>query len=219
MSIEENKSLVKKDSAFVQRAMNQISATNKILANIAEKLPKEYFEKGEFYFNKNDYKEAIKWYSKALDLKPEFIIAYCKRGYSKALTDDFQNSIIDFDMALKLKADYADAYLGRGNANLEIKDYKSCVEDYTELIKLVPGFTQIHKNLGLIKSRIFKDFEGAIMEFDVVIQHDPGDAEVYLDRGASKINLGDSKGACIDWHKAKELGKIEAADLIEKFCN
>ncbi len=218
MSIEENKSVVKKDSAFIQKAMNQIAATNKILSEIAEKIPKEYFEKAESYFSNDDYSEALKWYSKAIDLKPDFTIAYCKRGYSKSLMKDYQNAIIDFNIALKLKSDYADAYLGRGNANSNIMDYKSCVEDYTELVKLVPDYVQIYQNLGLIKSLNFKDYKGAIIDFDMVIRIDPKFVDTYFYRGLSKKRLGDDDGACIDWNKAKVLGHIEAAELIEKYC-
>src|SRR5690348_8406305 len=111
MNKELNNSLAKIDSTSLQVAMNQIASTNKILANIAEKRPKEYFEKGEYYFDKQQYLEAIEWYTKAIDLKPDFVVAYCKRGYSKSLMKDYNNAISDFSTSLKLKPDYEDAYL------------------------------------------------------------------------------------------------------------
>ena len=51
-----------------------------------------------------------------------------------------------------------------------------------------------------------KDYYGAISDFNKVIEIDPKDAKAYNNRGISKSNIGDKKGACDDYKKAISLG-------------
>jgi tetratricopeptide (TPR) repeat protein len=50
------------------------------------------------------------------------------------------------------------------------------------------------------------NFTDAIIQFDKVINLNPNYTIAYLDRGASKTNLGQYEGAIIDYQKAEELG-------------
>src|SRR5580692_5721060 len=104
--------LLNKEQYGLRKAYKEIALTNKILLNAADRLPKEYFEKGEYYFDKGDFKEAINWYNKAIVIKPNFAIAYCKRGYSNFEIDKFYDGIIDFSKAIEIKPDYNDAFYG-----------------------------------------------------------------------------------------------------------
>ena len=40
----------------------------------------------------------------------------------------------------------------------------------------------------------------------------------YFNRGNSKLNIGDKKGACEDWKKALELGAEYAKERLEEHC-
>jgi len=50
------------------------------------------------------------------------------------------------------------------------------------------------------------NYAEAIHEFDKAINLNPNYKEAYLDRGASKANLGQNEGAISDYQKAEELG-------------
>ncbi|MFW5805983.1 MAG: hypothetical protein ACOCVX_05580, partial [Bacteroidales bacterium] len=41
----------------------------------------------------------------------------------------------------------------------------------------------------------------------------------YINRGLSKISIGDKEGGCLDFSKAAELGFEPAFDKIEGHCN
>ena len=47
----------------------------------------------------------------------------------------------------------------------------------------------------------------------------PKNAAPYLNRGASKIMLGQKDSGCLDLSKAGELGDTKAYGLIKKYCN
>src|SRR5208283_2227106 len=61
---------------------------------------------------KGDWDGAIADYTKAIDLKPDFAIAYCSRGSAEAMKGEWDGAIADYTKALKLKPDLAEAYYG-----------------------------------------------------------------------------------------------------------
>ena len=64
-----------------------------------------------------------------------------------------------------------------------------------------------------------KDSDGAVKDFNKVIELDPANSNAYLYRGYAKTELGDKNGGCLDLSKAGEFGHRDAYDLIEKLCN
>jgi Flp pilus assembly protein TadD len=59
------------------------------------------------------------------------------------------------------------------------------------------------------------DKQGAIADFDRVIQLDPQSAEAYRKRGFIKAELGDKKGAIVDYDRAIQLNP-KAANYLER---
>ena len=44
-------------------------------------------------------------------------------------------------------------------------------------------------------------------------------AMAYFNRGNSKFNLNDKRGACEDWHTPKDLGASYTQERIDQNCN
>ncbi|MDE0791827.1 MAG: hypothetical protein OSA46_06215 [Schleiferiaceae bacterium] len=55
------------------------------------------------------------------------------------------------------------------------------------------------------------DYLGAVDDLNVYLESVPADAGAYLNRGLSKIALGDIDGASSDMGKAAEFGDTHAA--------
>ena len=63
-----------------------------------------------------------------------------------------------------------------------------------------------------------------IEEFGKIVQKaslelEPKLANSYLYRGRAYFKLNNKQNACEDWSKAGELGKAEAYEFIQKYCN
>jgi Flp pilus assembly protein TadD len=52
----------------------------------------------------------------------------------------------------------------------------------------------------------YKDYKGAIEDYNEAIRLKPDDADAYNNRGIAKSNLGDMAGACEDYRKSCSLG-------------
>jgi tetratricopeptide (TPR) repeat protein len=105
MSEHEVKSIVKSESAFIFKVENQITLTNKLIQYADEKLANEFFLKAYYYFKEQHYdidQPPIEYYSKAIELKPNFAEAYFYRGFTKKYQKDWQGFGIDFKKTIDL---------------------------------------------------------------------------------------------------------------------
>ena len=60
------------------------------------------------------YSEAIADYDKAIELDPNFALAYMNRGKAKAELKQYSEAIADYDKAIELDPNFALAYTNRG---------------------------------------------------------------------------------------------------------
>jgi tetratricopeptide (TPR) repeat protein len=74
--------------------------------------------KGHSSSKEGDYKNAIKNYSKAIELDSTYVEAYFSRGTSKLNEFQFDEAILDFDKALKFEPYYEKAMTNRAFARI-----------------------------------------------------------------------------------------------------
>ena len=76
-----------------------------------------YYKQGLARVKLRQYDDAIVDYDMAIQLKPDYAIAYISRGNAKFYLGQYAAATTDFDNAIQLKPDDADAYVARGTAN------------------------------------------------------------------------------------------------------
>ena len=81
-----------------------------------------FLNNGRKYYCKKDYKSAITYYSKAIELDSNYAIAYSNRGSAKLKDFQFDKAIADFDKGLKLEPYLISAYSGRAFARIRKHD-------------------------------------------------------------------------------------------------
>jgi hypothetical protein len=86
-------------------------------------------------------------------------------------------------------------------------------------IELKPNHPDGYVVRAALKSKS-NDFDGAISDYDIAINFVPKNALLYVGRGFAKTKSSytTNESACIDFQKAKELGMIEAEELIRQYC-
>ena len=140
-----------------------------------------------------DYKGAIEDLSKSIDLTSEGTYGcaskYNKRGLLKEKIGDFKEAMTDLEKAIEIETD-----------DYDIKEYKKSLEDFLERnLNKLPDFNSFDNNLGNDinesqndlnngKDKLnSKDYDGAIEEFNKVIEIEPNNASAYFYRGYSKF--------------------------------
>lgn len=114
-----------------------IGHTSMVLAKPIDQATSYYFI-GLRAERKQEYKQAIKSYSKALHLVPKSSFFYLKRAKLYARLKQHTRALKDFTRAVELDANHSKPYLTRIEYFKSIGNYKGVVKDYTNLIQRIP---------------------------------------------------------------------------------
>lgn len=96
-----------------------------------------YFYAGYIYQTvQKDNTRTITAYTRAIELNPDYALAYYNRGNAYFDQDKLDEAIADYTRALEINPDYADAYWGRGSVYYDLGDYPHAAADYREYERL-----------------------------------------------------------------------------------
>lgn len=106
----------------------------------------DYFEKGKSKFNligtaeiwnqEKEYEEAVKYFSKAIRLNPNFAEAYYYRALSTPWSHE--NALKDFNKAINLNPDRIEFYHARATYFIFKEKFKNALKDYSKIIDISP---------------------------------------------------------------------------------
>ena len=166
-----------------------------------------YFKKGKTeLYDKEDYKNALIHFSKAIELNPSYTDAYCNRALAKGNLKDYKGAIGDYDIAIELNPSDTEAYAGRAMIKYYSGDFQGVIDDCNKVIALNPSeMLSVSFNYrGLAKANL-SDYQGAIQDYNKAIELNPSFAKTYNNRGYIKGHLSDHEGAIQDYSKAIQL--------------
>lgn len=167
----------------------------------------EWFERG---FNADDPDEAIRCYTAALQLQPDYAKAYNNRGVAHANKSDHNEAINDYTEALRLQPDLVSAYINRGLAHDSKRDFDGAINDYTQALRLQPDLASVYTDRGLARA-MQGDTTEAIADHTEALRLNPDYAAAYTNRGIARAMQGDLAGAIADYTEALRLEPDDAA--------
>ncbi|MDJ0365905.1 tetratricopeptide repeat protein [Hymenobacter sp. H14-R3] len=159
---------------------------------------------GNLYSDSDLEMQAIAEWDFAIDLKPDYILAYCYRGDARRGLQNYLGAIADYDRAIELKPDWVFPYRGRGAAKASLLDYFGAITDYDLSVKLKPDNAPDYIRRGNAKSNL-QLYSRAITDYDQAIELEPDNAYYYYNRGNAKGDLKEYIGAIADYNRAIEL--------------
>ncbi len=172
------------------------------------------FNRGHIFDEKNKKMEAIKDYSKAIEVQPKYVNAYYNRGILYESESNIDLEIKDYSKVIELDNSYYKAYNNRANLS---PNFEMALKDYNKAIEINPKFYQAYFNRGnLLQNN--KRNEEASRDYDKAIEFNPGYGKAYFNRGLIKYNAGIKDSACMDWKKAVQCGYEHAAEIVNKYC-
>ena len=128
--LEENKKL-REELALAKGNVKQ-EVQQRYDNSIKELSSIEWYESGLRNYNKVDYEAAVRDFSKAIELNPEYATAYNNRGFAYMKLSKYNEAIIDFDKAIELNSKYATAYNNREIAYNKLNDKESIIDNIIE---------------------------------------------------------------------------------------
>ena len=96
----------------------------------------DYLNRGVSKTYLSDHSGAIVDYSKAIEINPNFGLAYYNRGLSKRHLKDYNGAIVDYSKAIELEPKYDSAYVNRGTTKTYLNDHRGAISDFTKAIEI-----------------------------------------------------------------------------------
>ncbi len=100
--------------------------------------PEDYLSRGDDFYQSNEYELALKAYDKAIELKPDYTVAWHNRGFTLGKLGRHEEALKAFDKAIELKPDDARAWNNRGVALGKLGRYEEALEAHDKAIELKP---------------------------------------------------------------------------------
>ena len=164
----------------------------------------DYLLKGFSASEANETDKAIEYYSKAIELKPDYAEAYNNRGNIFAEKKQYDKALEDYSKAIELKPDYAKAFCNRGITYSEMKQYDKALEAYSKAIEYKSDYAEAYNNRGNIFAEK-KQYDKALEDYSKAIELKQDFAEAFCNRGSTHNELKQYDKALEDYSKAIEL--------------
>ena len=168
-----------------------------------------------------DFKGTIEAYTKLTEINPNNAFAFKKIGYFQSNFGNTKEALTAYTKAIELDPTDATTYNNRGYLFQTLyrteENYKNAIADYTKAIELDSKYISAYVNRGITFMEN-KDFVAAKRDFEICVQLDSSSGELRRILGLSKLSLNDKSGACGDFKLAKELGDLQANDLLKQNC-
>lgn len=162
--------------------------------------------------DRQEWEKSITHYTKAIELKPEFVAAYLNRGLVYMKKENYEHAIADQKKAIDIKPDNPDAYFNLGMIYNQKKDFDLAIKRFTKAIELYPDFAGAYNHRGVVFRDKQSDYERAIEDFTKAIELKPEFiGEVYNNRGIAYRKKGDYEQAIEDHTEAIRLNTNSAA--------
>ena len=182
-----------------------------------------HYNRGNSYYQKGNYNQAISDYTDAIRHNPSFAKAYDNRGVAYLLMGDYDQAIQNYDEAIRLDPGNAltynnrgSAYDDRGDRDGAIADYDRAIADFTQAIELDtlkgPRKAWPFNNRGNTY-RAKGQYDRAIADFDQAIRLNPDYAIAFNNRGLAYDDKGQHDRAIADYDEAIRL-ESEYADAM-----
>ncbi len=156
------------------------------------------------YAEEQDFNYAIEDYSRAIDGKPDDVIAIANRATAYRYLGQHDLAIEDYDRAIRLDSTNPVLFFNRGGAHSELGNYDRAIEDYSRTIELNPDLPPVHMDRANAYVETAQ-FARAIEDYTAVIRLVPDYAEAYGNRGNSYSNLRQFDRAISDYNEAIRL--------------
>jgi tetratricopeptide (TPR) repeat protein len=179
---------------------------NKVL--ILEDNPKAYYFKAYAKRDLEEYKDAIYYVNKSIELDPKYINAYHLRGAIKYYLEDNSGSLEDFKYVLKNDKErklFDTTYHNIGILKSDNNEEQEAIYNFNKAIEINSEYLNAYNNRGVSFMALGK-YEEAIKDFDKVLEIDPEYSIGYFNRGLSLSNLEKYEEAIKDFDIAMKLG-------------
>jgi tetratricopeptide (TPR) repeat protein len=155
------------------------------------------------------YDKAIKDLNRAIQLNPNYALAYNNRGNAYYALNKFEKAMDDYSQTLEIDPNYATAYYNLANIYAEkLKQYEKAIENYNKAVELDPNYAVAYNSRGVAYYYLMQ-YKKAIVDYNKAMELIQDCALFYRNRGIVYFELAQYNEALKDFNRAIELDPTE----------
>jgi tetratricopeptide (TPR) repeat protein len=120
---------------------------------------KTAFLRGNYYYNRGKYNEALAAYNWSLELSSDDPATLCNRGTTYGELGRYEEALADYNRSLELSPDDADTMCNRGTIYYKLGRYEEALADYNRSLELRPHDPTTLYNRGTTYTKLRKYVE------------------------------------------------------------
>ncbi len=196
------------DETDIRRHFESIEYYN---SYISTHIPRaiDYFGRAMDFMTTHNYKNAIADLDKAIQLTPDFTLAYFLRSIAK-----YKNMEVDRISIPSTDDKNTEASIMLVNQKVKVA-ISEILADIDRVIQLSPRMAIAHYNKGNILVEM-QDYTSAISAYTHAIELKPDLGEAYYNRGYVYLKLGNKEAGIRDLSKAGELGVVPSYSVLKR---
>jgi tetratricopeptide (TPR) repeat protein len=198
------------DAVRALRLGTPLGALNRALAERTEAIritprnARAFAERGDLFYDKNDFERAVADYTEALRLGMREADGYRGRGMAHANRGDYEKAIADYDEALRREPRHAETLHNRGLAYGRQGETARALADLGEAIRLDATNAAALSDRGFLYLKA-GDADKALADLNEALRLQPRSPATLERRGEAHALKGDFDKALADCTAALEL--------------
>lgn len=193
------------DDAEIQRHFESIDYYTSYISTHAPRAI-DFFARGMDFVTVRNYSAAINDFTQAINLTPDFTLAWLMRSAAEALSAGANSSQDDGDKKV----------VGINKGQLEYAaSLRRAINDLDKVTELSPEMAIAYFNKGVLFASL-DDYTSAIAAFGKAIELKPDLGEAFYNRGYCYFKLGNAMAGSNDLSRAGELGIVSAYSLLKR---
>ncbi len=196
----------KKNSKIMEDLRNKALECYDRCLQIDLKQHEAYTQRGLIFYDRKQYAKAVEEANKAIELKPDFVIALNNRGIAYMGLNEFAKALPDFDRAITVDPTYVRALKNRGMAYFELRRFDECIADmrkYIESGAIDKG--DILNTIGVAQQQK-GEYEASLESFAQALPLTDKKVSVWINRAYSYLMLKRQEEAVRDGRAVLEAG-------------
>lgn len=197
-------------AAYANNNSKQDEYLNKLLTDFPFD-KRVHFDAGTYYYNNNDYPNALKQFAKSAELDATYAPAYNMIGYTQSKLNNYDEASNAFQNYIKLNPDSPNGYDSYAELLLTMGMYDKSIAQYKKALEYDPDFS--YSLVGLGNNYVFLgDYNTARKYYRQYYDHAPSPGGRYnaLELEAiSYIHEGKIENALSKYHEYYDLAQKE----------
>ncbi|HKK88854.1 MAG TPA: tetratricopeptide repeat protein [Saprospiraceae bacterium] len=161
--------------------------------------------RGQWRRDHEKYEPALQDYSRALQLEAEQGNIYNGRGKLYFDMGETEKALKDFNRGIQLVQDNAELWVNRGVAHASRGQFNLALKDLNRGLQENPDLPNGYLNRSLVHFKT-GNYENAIADYDKYLGYEPGNAEIWYEKGLAYRAMEEEAEAVTCFDRALELG-------------